>query len=221
MIENNEIACLTNQRRCTLCGSNIVLFCDTDGKSYYRCADCSSILMDPLSLPSREEERRRYQEHNNDVEDRRYQEFVAPIVNEIQRNFNQEHAGLDFGAGPGPVVTKLLRDSGFTVELYDPLFWANPEALRTRYDYIACCEVIEHFHSPRKEFALLHSLLKPGGALYCMTEPYSEDIDFGKWYYKSDQSHVFFYTKDTFEWVRSHMRFSKLRIKGRLVQFYR
>jgi len=209
--------------KCTLCNSKVDLFYESNlkkyFKKYYKCTNCSSILLDPLNLLSREEERKRYETHNNDVEDPGYQTFVSPIVNEIERRFNAGHTGLDFGAGTGPVITKLLREKGFKIELYDPFFWDRPEILESKYDYIACCEVAEHFHYPGKEFKLLRSLLKPGGALYCMTEVYSEDTDFERWYYKNDPTHVFFYHKHALEWIRSHFHFSELEIKGRLIQF--
>lgn len=210
---------MTHEIKCTLCGLNVELYCEVKNKAYYKCTNCLSVFLDPRNLPSREEERSRYEEHNNNVEDLRYQEFVAPIVNAIKHNFTAEHVGLDFGAGTGPVITKLLRDNGYIIGLYDPLFWDHPGVLNEMYDYIACCEVMEHFHNPRKEFALLRSLLKPNGVLYCMTDLYSENIDFRRWRYKNDQSHVFFYHKHALEWIQSHMQFSRLEIKGRLIQF--
>ena len=112
---------MTHETKCTLCGLNVELFCEVKNKAYYKCTNCLSVFLDPRNLPSREEERSRYEEHNNDVEDLRYQEFVAPIVNAIKHNFTAEHVGLDFGAGTGPVITKLLRDNGYIIGLYDPL----------------------------------------------------------------------------------------------------
>lgn len=215
---------MTLDIRCTLCDSRAALFYKfkekrLKGKKYFKCTYCSSIFLDPKNYPTRENEKNRYEEHNNDVEDPGYQNFVAPIVNEITQHFSENHAGLDFGAGPGPVITKLLQDQGYNVELYDPFFWNNPKALKSKYDYIACCEVIEHFHRPQKEFKLLRSLLKPGGILYCMTQLYSEEIDFSSWYYKNDPTHVFFYHGDALEWIQTHFNFSKLVIKDRLILY--
>lgn len=92
--------------------------------------------------------------------------------------------------------------------------------LKFKYNYIICCEVIEHFHFPQKEFTLLRSLLKPGGILYCMTEIYSEDIDFINWHYKNDPTHVFFYHKDALKWIQEHFRFSEVKKKNRLIEFH-
>ncbi len=216
--------------RCTLCNSRAVLFHEIEEKpsrekgfkkkKYFKCTFCSSVFLDPGNYPSRKVEKKRYEEHNNDVEDPGYQKFVTPIVNEITQRFYENHAGLDFGAGPGPVITKLLQDQGYNVELYDPFFWNNPGVLKSKYDYIACCEVIEHFHCPQKEFKLLRSLLKPGGVLFCMTQIYSEEIDFSSWYYKNDPTHVFFYHENALKWIQENFNFSRLVIGDRLIQFF-
>lgn len=204
---------------CTLCNSKAALYHKSRQKKYYKCSNCLSLFLDPNNYLSREKEKARYEEHNNDVDDSGYQRFVSPIVNEIKLRYNKNHKGLDFGAGTGPVITKLLQDEGFSIELYDPFFWNNAKVLRSTYDYIICCEVIEHFHFPQKEFTLLRSLLKPGGVLYCMTEIYSEDIDFQNWYYKNDFTHVFFYHRNALKWIQEHFHFSGIKIKGRLIEF--
>ena len=202
---------------CNLCNSKALLSNEINQQQYYKCTKCLSIFLHPAYYISIEAERKRYKEHNNDVEDPGYQKFVSPIVNRIKKSFNNQHTGLDFGSGPGPVITKLLRDDGYKIELYDPFFYNNPEKLTVQYDYIACCEVIEHFHNPEKEFRLLHSLLKPGGTLFCMTEVYSDNINFSKWYYKNDPTHVFFYHAEAFNWIKTNLNYSEVIIDGRLI----
>lgn len=210
---------MTPEMQCTLCNSEAALAYELGRMNYYRCTNCLSIMLDPLNRLPSELEKRRYEEHNNDVDDPRYQKFVAPIVDGIKRMFGAEHTGLDFGSGPGPVITKLFRDEGFNIQPYDPFFADSPRLLDAKYDYIACCEVMEHFHSPKEEFERLRSLLKPKGILYCMTRIYSEDIDFRQWHYKNDQTHIFFYHKNALHWIQSHLNYSKLNIEGRLIQF--
>ena len=103
--------------------------------------------------------------------------------------------------------------------LYDPFFNDNQESLKQAYDYIACSEVIEHFGSPAKEFFLLRSRLKPGGALFCLTRLYEEGIDFSAWFYKNDPTHRFFYSRQALEWIKVKFDFSSLEIEGRLISF--
>jgi hypothetical protein len=204
---------------CALCGTRSDLFVEIADRKYYQCAQCSAIFMDPACYVSKEDEKKRYEKHNNNVDDPGYQKFVEPIVLKVIERFTQEHSGLDYGAGTGPVAAKLLRDKGYPIELYDPYFWNNSESLDRKYDFIICCEVIEHFNSPEKEFRRLRSLLKPGGVLFCQTDLYSETTNFKNWYYKNDPTHVFFYHVNTLFWIKARFGFLSLENNGRISLF--
>lgn len=187
------------------------------GTEFHLCNECRGFYRHIRFLPDIEREKARYEHHNNDVHDQGYQRFVSPIVSAVLRDFTPSHSGLDFGAGTGPVISKLLRDRDFTIAEYDPFFQNHPELLEGSYDYIVCCEVIEHFHSPEREFALLKRLLRPSGRLYCMTHLYSPEIDFRNWYYINDHTHVFICQSATMEWIRNQFGFFSCTIQGRLV----
>lgn len=205
---------------CPLCHSNINKpFYINDNATFYKCGVCSLLSKSAQDFPSPTEEKERYLYHNNNPSDNGYQEFVSPIIKAIERDFSKESKGLDFGAGTGPVVSKLLSEKGFSVTLYDAFFYPNEAALNTRYDYIFCCEVIEHFHSPNEEFSLLKNLLKPNGKLYCMTSIYDSSINFENWYYKNDVTHVVFYTETTLNWIQKKFDYSSVEIKDRLIVF--
>ncbi len=204
---------------CQLCSGAADLFKVFKNKVYYLCGGCGAVFLSPEYRLSAEGERARYLSHQNDVNDAGYQNFVKPIVSAVMENFNESHSGLDFGSGPGPVVSKLLGDKGYQVRLYDPFFCDDAAALETVYDYIVCCEVIEHFKDPVKEFKLLRSLLKDNGKLICMSLLYHPEIDFDKWRYKNDTTHLIFYQKKSLEWIRSRFAFSSLAIEGRLIVF--
>jgi len=137
----------------------------------------------------------------------------------VVRDFSPCRKGLDFGAGTGPVISKMLSDKRYDIKQYDPFFHNEPQLLRDKYDYVICCEVIEHFHQPAKEWERLKNLLLPGGSVICMTHIYEPSIDFPKWYYKNDETHVFIYMKETLEWLREKYGFCSLTIKERLVCF--
>lgn len=185
---------------------------------FFDCENCGSIVRSTDTFPDFETEKERYETHNNDVNDLRYQKFVSPITNAVQANFKPQNSiGLDFGAGTGPVITKVLNDKGYKLNLYDPFFHPDKSVLNQKYDYIVCCEVIEHFHNPFKEFELLKSLLKPSGKLYCMTDIFSKNLDFGNWYYKNDPTHVIFYTEKSLRWIQREIEFSTLEINHRLI----
>lgn len=187
---------------------------------FFECKNCGSVLRGRETFPDDKAEIERYTTHNNDVNDPRYQAFVSPITTAVQSDFSFENTlGLDFGAGTGPVITKVLNNNGYHLNLYDPFFHPDISVLNEKYDFIVCCEVIEHFHQPLKEFQLLKSLLKPNGKLYCMTDIYSQVIDFSKWYYKNDPTHVIFYTEKSLQWIQKEMGFNKLAIDRRLIVF--
>lgn len=207
--------------KCTLCSTETEPFYyyEKEARHYHRCPNCRAVLMDQKDYPTPQEEIQRYESHNNDVEDPRYQNFVSPLVEKITRRFEPEHLGLDFGSGTGPVITKMLSDQGYNLNVFDPFFDNNPEVLEHKYDYIVSCEVIEHFHNPYREFKDLKSMLKPDGALFLKTDVYTEDIDFHAWYYKSDETHVFFYHPKTFDWIKKEFGFLELEIDGRHITF--
>ena len=198
--------------RCILCQGDTEEFMNFRDARYLKCKSCKSIMMDPDDYISSKKEKERYEEHNNDVNDKRYQGFVYPIVESVLKDYNKTDKGLDFGAGTGPVITKLLRDNKYDIKIYDPFFANKKYKLEEKYDYIVCCEVAEHFHQPRVEFEILRNMLNPGGSLYIMTNIYDEEIDFKSWFYKNDETHVFFYHRNALEYIRDRYDFSNMEI---------
>ena len=204
---------------CPLCNSTATLFCEKPKHLFYKCNTCDGIFRPKHTFLTAEEEKEHYEKHNNDVYDERYQIFVSPIVNAILQDFSPEAKGLDFGSGTGPVIAKMLTDKGYQVQNYDLFFANEPSLLKEKYDYVSCCEVMEHFHHPYKEFELLKSLLLRKGKLYCKTVVYNHQMPFENWYYKDDFTHVFIYQPKTLEWIKTEFHFSNLIIKEKLLVF--
>lgn len=198
--------------------------CDGRSRKFYQdqflqCDSCKGIFRPKKNLPTEEAEKHRYEQHNNDVNDLGYQKFVSPITDAVFSNYDKSHNGLDFGSGPSSVISKLLRDKNYNINQFDPYFHNQPEVLNHQYDYIICCEVIEHFHFPYQEFKQLHKMLLPGGKLFCMTHLYSSEQNFDQWYYKNDFTHVFIFQKETIEWIKDEFNFSSVRIDRRFIEF--
>ena len=204
---------------CPLCNSTSTLFCEKPKHLFYKCNTCDGIFRPKDTFLTAEEEKEHYEKHNNDVFDVRYQAFVSPIVDAVLKDFSPEAKGLDFGSGTGPVIAKMLKDKGYQVENYDLFFANEPSFLKEKYDYVSCCEVMEHFHHPHQEFELLQSLLLPNGKLYCKTEVYINQKPFENWYYKDDFTHVFIYQPKTLEWIQKNLRFSKVSVYDKLIVF--
>lgn len=184
---------------------------------FLSCNACSIFFRDTAYFLSSEKERQRYLLHNNDPSDPRYQQFVMPIVEAICKEVTKGSTGLDFGAGTGPVIAQLLEDDGYRMVLWDPFFHPDKKVLDGMYDFIVCCEVIEHFHEPMNEFKLMLKMLKPGGSIYCMTELVPHPSQFEFWYYKDDPTHVVFYSEKSLHWIKETLGFSELIVNNRLI----
>jgi 2-polyprenyl-3-methyl-5-hydroxy-6-metoxy-1,4-benzoquinol methylase len=99
----------------------------------------------------------------------------------------------------------MMEERGHHMTVYDPLFAPDISALERQYDFVTCTEVVEHFHQPAREFELLASLVRPGGVLAIMTSLLHDGIDFQKWHYRRDPTHVSFYRRHTFIWLARHL----------------
>ncbi len=196
--------------------------CKQHGKPFFSdeffiCDNCSGIYKNRKNYVSSDAEIKRYKEHNNNVDDIRYQNFVSPIIDYVLKNFTPDQGGLDFGSGTAPVISKVLQDNGYNINQFDPFFSNKTDLLNGKYDYIVCCEVIEHFHNPDLEFELLHNMLKSDAALICMTHLYNKNIDFKNWYYKNDPTHVFIYHRQTIKYIADYYGFGNFKINNRLI----
>lgn len=202
---------------CPLCFSPAHAYHRDKRRTYSLCPQCSGIFTDPEYLPLPLAEQQRYLKHHNDPSDKGYRTSVQPLVNEILRHQSPVQRGLDYGAGQNSAVAEMLAESGFELKLYDPVFHPASLLLHTHFDFVICCEVIEHFHAPRYEFQRLRELLRDGGKLYIKTSLFdAQTMPFGEWYYKNDFTHVFFYSRPTLEFIAAQYGFSEIYIKGNM-----
>ena len=210
---------MRTRSNCTLCGHPAEPFYQDRRNRFFLCSNCQGIFRDPDQWLPAPEERDRYLHHQNHPQDLGYLKFASPILQEVRNHQEQKQHGLDYGCGHTPVISEILNRENYSVANYDPFFFDNREALDKTYDFIICCEVIEHFNAPAKEFSLLYDLLKPAGRLLCMTAIYHPGIDFSGWFYKNDATHVFLYQKKTLHWIAEDLQFQDLQIRDRLVVF--
>jgi len=201
---------------CPLCDTKSDIFYQNT-QSYFRCPHCDGIFVAREDLPDHTQEKQRYELHDSNTEDAGYRNFVAPITENIMRDFSKESKGLDFGAGTSVIISCVLHENDYNIANYDPYFHNHKELLEQKYDYISSCEVIEHFYNPKKEFALLERMLEVGGKLYLMTDIYNDTKDFASWYYKNDPTHVFLYSPKTFKFIQQKYGFKSLVIQKRLI----
>ncbi len=201
---------------CPLCHSSLIR---KKNAQFYDCSTCFALVKDAQLYLTPEEEKKHYEKHNNDVNDIGYQNFVSPVTQFVLQHQNASHKGLDFGAGTGPVISKILTNNQFSITQYDLYFEPIKERLNSKYDYIVCSEVWEHFQQPDKELIQLAKMLKANGRLIVMTLLYSDEIDFEKWHYRLDVTHVFIYRNKTMEFIASKFNLELELMTDRLIVF--
>lgn len=186
--------------RCPLCASkdNFWLVEDTK-RCYFRCSQCALIYADPTSHLLSSQEKSVYAQHQNNPDDAGYRRFLGRLATPLAARLSPPPlSGLDFGSGPGPTLSVMLVEMGYTMAIYDPYFAAEAAVLEGQYDFVTCTEAIEHFYQPAKEWGLLLRLVKPGGWLGIMTKLVTDTDAFAHWYYKNDPTHVSFFSHETF-----------------------
>jgi SAM-dependent methyltransferase len=169
--------------------------------NYYRCQDCGFVFLDDNHRVDVVQEKKQYDQHNNSLENEGYVQMfedfielaIAPYLKKIQ-------TALDFGSGPTPVFSELLKRRGLEVDIYD-LYYAPKKVYEGKtYDLITSTEVFEHLSKPLETLQLLMEHLKEGGYLVLMTKfPPKEDKVFLNWWYRRDPTHISFFTPKSFE----------------------
>jgi hypothetical protein len=185
---------------CPVCGnaeSSLIL--EASDMRYRECPACRVLFLEKEFFPEPEEEHARYRTHRNTADNPGYTDFLARLASPLLERCMPGSRGLDYGCGSHAVLADMLGSAGMDMSVYDPFFHPKRDVLEDSYDFIACSEVVEHFHYPEKEFKRLRSMLKPDGLLGIMTGIYSDEIDFASWYYRRDFTHVVFYRIETFE----------------------
>ena len=187
---------------CPLCaGTEVVDYHGDQRRCYRQCRDCQLVFVPSAFHLSSDQEKAEYDLHENDAQDAGYRRFLNRIAQPLLERLEPHSQGLDFGSGPGPCLSVMLEEQGHSVALYD-LYYANyPALLESQYDFITATEVVEHLAHPRVELHRLWRLLKPRGQLAIMTKLVASAEKFASWHYKSDPTHISFFSAATFEYL--------------------
>lgn len=187
---------------CPLCQSSEIVDYHKDKKrTYLHCLRCKLVFVSSSHWLTNEEEKAVYDLHENDPEDKGYRQFLSRLTDPLLERLSGKCQGLDFGCGPGPALAYMLREQGHWVDLYDPFYFNNEAVLDKTYDFICATEVVEHLHHPKRELAMLISMLKPGGWLGVMTKIVLDQQAFRTWHYIQDPTHICFYSRETFQYI--------------------
>lgn len=188
--------------QCPLCleEKNESYFHDTT-RTYQHCLVCGLVFVPPVYFLTEAEEKARYDLHQNNPNDKGYQEFLMQLVSPMLKFVKPGDSGLDFGSGPEPALAALFRSNDFNVELFDPFYANGTRLLERQYNFITATEVVEHLHHPAAVMEQLFGMLNPRGVLGIMTKPLPAKEAFSGWWYKNDPTHVCFYSEATFRWI--------------------
>lgn len=204
---------------CLLCSSPAAALWarDFDDKHYLKCGICDLVWMEESRRPDSSQERARYLEHHNFVDDPGYLSYLNKLALPVLGLVDKKARGLDYGAGPVEGMRAVLEPRGYQVSSYDPIFFPNQELLKNHYDFVLCAEAAEHFFSPREEFEKLNKLLVPGGILGVTSQLVVLDIPrFLKWNYRNDPTHVVFYSEKSVRWIAQHFGWELLKLESPL-----
>jgi SAM-dependent methyltransferase len=159
------------------------------------------VYLRPDQRPTPLQEVLRYQEHRNNFGDEQYVQFLRRLADPLREKLAPGARGLDFGCGPQPVLAGFLSDNGFPTASYDPLFYPDAAVLDMTYDFVACSEVLEHVHDPRKVLEQIAWMLRNGGTLGVMTRFHGIEAPVATWWYRRDPTQVCFYSEATMRWI--------------------
>lgn len=203
-----------SDHRCPLCGAATEPFHAEWRREYRRCPRCALVAVPPQSHLDPAVERAQYDRHDNDPADPRYRQFLSRAADALMARVEPPAHGLDFGSGPGPTLSVMLEDAGYTVALYDKFYDPDPAALAASYDFITATEVFEHLDAPADTIDQLLACLRPGGWLIIMTKRAGSLEAFTRWHYTGDPTHIAFFSDETFEWIAAQWGL-QLEIVGR------
>lgn len=205
---------------CPLCHSTSEFWVEAHRREYYLCPACQLAFVPSRYYLPPEEEKARYLEHENSLENEGYVRMFQEKIDAIRRHCPHVTTALDYGCGYEPVLKTLLERAGFAADGYDLLFFPEIKEYST-YDLIISTETFEHLKQPGEEMARINGLLNPRGYLGVMTQFYPapggkpDAAAFGDWYYPRDPTHICFYGPQTFEWIAHHHNFDMIHNNGR------
>ena len=186
---------------CPLCqAGDVGEFFQDKNRRYLSCYVCSLIFVPSEFFLSAEDEKSRYDLHENSPDDPGYRRFLSRLFHAMRGGLKPGSYGLDFGSGPGPTLSVMFEEIGHIMAIYDHFYSRNFSVWDEMYDFITATEVVEHLHDPAKDLKRLWKCLKPGGSLGIMTKLARDCDAFAGWHYKNDLTHVCFFSQRTFEW---------------------
>ena len=191
---------------CPLCRNiKISWYAQGESREYLSCSHCDLVYVPSTYLISKIDEKAKYDNHQNSPQNLGYRKFLNSLLEPLCSYLNSGDCGLDFGSGPGPTLCVMMKELGYTMDIYDYFYHDDKTVFKNSYDFITTTEVVEHLHNPYIEIDRLWKCLKAGGVLGIMTAFRPKQSDFKNWYYKRDMTHIRFFTKKSFKWIEKRV----------------
>jgi hypothetical protein len=183
---------------CRLCkSSRCTKLAIQDTRSYFLCGNCGFIFVPPCDHVSAEEERERYELHNNRPDHEGYIRFLKEPVDVVVKETPPSGTILDYGSGKEAVLTRLLQERGLDCTAYDPLYKTGTDALKKTYDSVVLCEVAEHLRDLEKGIAEIKRAAGAAGKIILRTQLYRSAEEFAGWWYRNDITHINFFSRQS------------------------
>ena len=192
---------ITETIPCPLCSASAAHYHDDKSRAYFQCSHCRLVFVQPESFLSPQEEKTVYELHRNAPDDAGYRRFLSRMLVPMVNRLAIGSRGLDFGCGPGPTLSLMFEERGYPMAIYDPIFAANESVLETEYDFVTATEVAEHLRRPKDGLNRMWRCVRPGGYLGIMSKRVIDRQAFANWHYKNDETHVCFFSEETFHWL--------------------
>ena len=110
---------------CLLCHSSLV----TQKQDAFECTCCGLVFKNPASFLSSQDDFIRYSQHQNNHQDQGYRDFLNKLIDPLASFLNDSFVSLDYGCGPGPTLSILLKEKGGVVFGAIYILWATYKIL--------------------------------------------------------------------------------------------
>jgi len=192
---------------CKLCNfDECQSYCLVNKRNFILCPVCQLIFVPDNEWISVDDEKKRYQNHHNTIENVGYVKFLEEIAGIVSDNVNVPSRIVDFGSGQSAVLTQILNTKGYSCIPFDPNFGFKIDETGPVYDSIILCEVIEHLRDLNGDLAFIKGLLKKTGCILVRTKLYPENKEsFTKWWYNKDLTHINFFNLVTLDFIARKM----------------
>ena len=210
-----------NNILCPLCSSSANYYLKDKNRKYFQCQNCRLVFVRSNNFLSAKEEKSRYDLHQNSPNDMGYRKFLSRMLSPMTSRLPVGSLGLDFGCGPGSTLSIMFEEAGYPMKIYDKFYATDTSVLQIKYNFVTVTEVLEHLQDSKNTLIKIWNLVKPGGYLGIMTKLVIGPKEFATWHYKNDDTHICFYSKETFNWLAKKWKTKAVYVDKDVIFFHK